>query len=176
MTVNPDPTSESPQQQTQPEPPAPSALPAAMGRTRFSGLWLMLALGAVILVLLLVFILMNGQHVQVHLYGAHWDAPLGVALLLAAALGLLLVVVPGAGRIIQLKRAGRRMHKEHEVFVHQLGQSATEAGNAPGESAAPDSSAAPDAVGAPNPGAAPNTESAADAPGANAGTSAPPTR
>jgi uncharacterized integral membrane protein len=79
-------------------------------------LWLTAALGALILVLLLVFVLMNGAEVQVHLYGAHLTAPLGVALLLAAALGVLLVVVPGGGRIIQLKRAARRLHEQHKQF------------------------------------------------------------
>jgi uncharacterized integral membrane protein len=161
MTVNSDPPSDAPQ----PTPQSPAPPPAAVGRTRLGGLWLMLVLGAVILVLLLVFILMNGQHVQVHLYGAHWDAPLGVALLLAAALGLLLVVVPGGGRIIQLRRAARHLHKEREVLANQLGQSATEAGTtADGSAAAADASAAP------------NAGAASSAPGANADTTAPPAR
>lgn len=94
--------------------------PAGMRRTRMGGLWVVAALGAVILVLLLVFILQNGQRVEVHLFGAHLTAPLGVALLLAAALGLLLVVVPGAGRIIQLKRAARGLHRDRLDLAHQL--------------------------------------------------------
>jgi uncharacterized integral membrane protein len=94
--------------------------PAGMRRTRMGGLWVVAALGAVILVLLLVFILQNGQRVEVHLFGGHWNAPLGVALLLAAALGLLLVVVPGAGRIIQLKRAARGLHRDRLDLAHQL--------------------------------------------------------
>ena len=148
MTVHSDPASQAPQQQPPPQPPsqppAPAPPPAVVRSTRLGGLWLLIALGAAILVLLLVFILMNGQHVQVHLYGGHWDAPLGVALLLAAALGVLLVVVPGGGRILQLKRAAKRLHQEREVLAGQLGRS-------------PDT---------PDPGAAPNAD-------AGTGTSAP---
>jgi uncharacterized integral membrane protein len=91
-----------------------------MRLTRLGGLWVVLVLGAVILILLLVFILQNGLRVEIHLFGAHWYAPLGVALLMAAALGVLLVVVPGSGRIIQLKRAARRMHRDRLDLADQL--------------------------------------------------------
>jgi uncharacterized integral membrane protein len=73
-----------------------------------------LALGAVVLVLLLVFILENGNKVDIGFFGAHGHIPLGVALLLAAALGVLLVVIPGTGRIIQLRRTARR-HRKSDV-------------------------------------------------------------
>ena len=99
---------------------------ANVRHTRLGGLWLMLSLGAVILVLL-VFILMNGQRIQIHLYGAHWNAPLGVALLMASALGVLLVLVPGGGRILQLKRAARRLHRERESLATRLDQANTDA-------------------------------------------------
>lgn len=105
--------------------------PAAMLRSRLGGLWVVAVLGAVVLVMLLVFILQNGQRIEVHLYGGHWNAPLGVALLMAAALGVLLVVVPGGGRIIQLKRAARRLHHERVSLTAQLDQ-ATAAPEAPG--------------------------------------------
>jgi uncharacterized integral membrane protein len=101
--------------------------------SRLGGIWLLLVLGAAILVLLLVFILMNGQHVVLHLYGAHVTAPLGVALLLAAALGVLLVVVPGGGRIIQLRRATKRLHREREHLAGRLDEvvGATSPGDRP---------------------------------------------
>lgn len=83
--------------------------PLAVQHTRLGDLWVMLSIGAAILILLLVFVLQNGQRVEIHIYGAHWNAPVGVALLMAAAFGVLLVVVPGTGRIIQLKRAARRL-------------------------------------------------------------------
>ena len=54
--------------------------------------------------LLLVFILENTQRVDVTYFGASGHLPLGVALLLAAVAGALLVGVVGAGRILQLRR------------------------------------------------------------------------
>jgi uncharacterized integral membrane protein len=80
-------------------------------RTRVGGLWVGLALAAVVLVLLLVFILENGQSANVGYFGAHGHLPLGVALLLAAAAGALLVIIPGTGRILQLRRTARRHRK-----------------------------------------------------------------
>jgi len=80
-------------------------------RTRLGGAWFGFAVGAVILILLLVFILENGHKVDISFFGAHGHLPLGVALLLAAALGILLVVIPGSGRIIQLRRTARRHRK-----------------------------------------------------------------
>jgi uncharacterized integral membrane protein len=70
--------------------------------------WFGAASFAVILVLLLIFILQNSRTVQVSYLGAHGHLPLGVALLLAAVLGMLLVVIPGTARIIQLKITARR--------------------------------------------------------------------
>jgi uncharacterized integral membrane protein len=106
--------------------PGPQPVPATVRHTRLGGLWLVFTLGAVILVLLLVFILMNGQRVQIHLYGGHWNVPLGVALLMSAALGVLLVLVPGGGRILQLKRAARKLHRERESLASQLDQATTD--------------------------------------------------
>jgi len=122
----------------QPQSPQPTSgpAPANVRRTRLGGLWLVFTLGAALLVLLLVFILMNGQRVQIHIYGAHWNAPVGVALLMAAALGVLLVVVPGGGRIIQLKRAGRRMLKDRERLVSRLDQAHADAAAPPPTTAA----------------------------------------
>jgi lipopolysaccharide assembly protein A len=83
------------------------------GRTRMGLAWAAAALSAVVLLLLLIFILENGQQVDIAYFGAHGHLPLGVALLLAAVLGILLVVIPGAGRIIQLRRTARRHRRAH---------------------------------------------------------------
>jgi uncharacterized integral membrane protein len=77
-------------------------------RTRTGGVWVAAALFALILLLLLIFILENGQRVAISYLGAHGHLPLGVALLLAAVIGVLLVVIPGTGRIIQLRVVARR--------------------------------------------------------------------
>lgn len=87
----------------------PVALPThRIKRTRTGGIWVAAALFALILLLLLIFILENGHQVSISYFGAHGHLPLGVALLLAAVIGVLLVVLPGTGRIIQLRVAARR--------------------------------------------------------------------
>jgi uncharacterized integral membrane protein len=98
-------------------PDTPNAAAAAppphhvVRRSRLGGAWVGLALGAVVLILLLIFILENGNKVNIGFLGAHGHMPLGVALLLAAALGVLLVIIPGTGRIMQLRRTARRHRK-----------------------------------------------------------------
>lgn len=77
-------------------------------RTRTGGVWVALALSAVVLLLLLIFILENGHHADIAFFGAHVSLPLGVALLLAAVAGALVVIIPGTGRIIQLRVTARR--------------------------------------------------------------------
>jgi lipopolysaccharide assembly protein A len=77
-------------------------------RTRFGSMWLASASFAVVVLLLLIFILENGKSVDVAYFGAHGHLPLGVALLLAAVLGILMVVIPGTARIIQLRLTARR--------------------------------------------------------------------
>lgn len=100
---------------TVPEQPAPAAPPPShaapplkIKRTRTSGLWVAVAFFAVILLLLLIFILQNGAQVSVNYLGAHGHLPLGVALLLSAVCGVLLVVLAGAARISQLRAVARR--------------------------------------------------------------------
>ncbi len=102
-------------EQTAPPPTAPAqtapaqALPQhKIRRTRISGLWVSVGFFAVILLLLLIFILQNGTKVDISYMGAHGHLPLGVALLLSAVCGVLLVVLPGAARISQLRAVARR--------------------------------------------------------------------
>ena len=103
-----------PPQQTAPEPAAPPAaalhpLPQhRIKRTRTGGIWVAVGFFAVILLLLLIFILQNGTDVSVSYLGMHGHLPLGVALLLAAVCGVLLVVLAGAARIGQLRATARR--------------------------------------------------------------------
>jgi uncharacterized integral membrane protein len=77
-------------------------------RTRISGLWVSVGFFAVVLLLLLIFILQNGTKVDISYLGAHGHLPLGVALLLSAVCGVLLVVLAGAARISQLRTVARR--------------------------------------------------------------------
>jgi lipopolysaccharide assembly protein A len=103
-----------PPQQTAPEPAAPPAaaphsLPQhRIKRTRTGGIWVAVGFFAVILLLLLIFILQNNTDVSVSYLGMHGHLPLGVALLLAAVCGVLLVVLAGTARIGQLRATARR--------------------------------------------------------------------
>ena len=81
--------------------------------TRISGLWVAVGFFAVLLLLLLIFILQNGRTVDVSYMGAHGHLPLGVAMLLAAVGGVLLVVLAGAARISQLRTVARRHRRAH---------------------------------------------------------------
>ena len=115
---------------------APPPAHHVIRRTRLGGVWVAVALFAVVLLLLLVFILENGQQVNIGYFGAHGHLPLGVALLLAAVLGILLVVIPGAGRMMQLRRTARR-HRKADVAATQA--------------AVPPASPAPDSTGSDSP-------------------------
>jgi len=90
------------------EPQTPLPPQHVVKRTRIGGVWFAAVSFAVVLLLLLIFILENGHRVDVAFFGAHGHLPLGVALLLAAVLGVLMVVIPGTARIIQLRITARR--------------------------------------------------------------------
>jgi uncharacterized integral membrane protein len=77
-------------------------------RTRLSGTWVAMFFFAVVLLLLLIFILQNSHTVDVSYLGAHGHMPLGVAMLLAAVCGVLLIALPGSARIMQLRATARR--------------------------------------------------------------------
>jgi uncharacterized integral membrane protein len=82
--------------------------PGRVPRSRMGGAWVALVVAAIVFLLLLIFILQNGQRAQVSFLGAHGHLPMGVALLLAAVFGVLLVALPGTARIIQLRMVARR--------------------------------------------------------------------
>ena len=84
-----------------------SGRPAAK-RSRMGGLWVAAVVFAFVLLLLLIFVLQNGQRAEVSFFGAHGHLPMGIALLLAAIVGILLVALPGTARIVQLRIAQRR--------------------------------------------------------------------
>ena len=97
-----------PPQQTAPQQTGTPPPEHKIKRTRTSGLWVSVGFFAVVLLLLLIFILQNGTKVDISYMGAHGHLPLGVALLLSAVCGVLLVVLAGAARISQLRAVARR--------------------------------------------------------------------
>jgi uncharacterized integral membrane protein len=108
--------------------PAPAAAPSLKPKhTRTSGLWVAVGFFAVILLLLLIFILQNGKTVDVSYMGAHGHLPLGVALLLAAVCGVLLVVLAGAARISQLRTVARRHRRAHAQQANAANKAANKA-------------------------------------------------
>ena len=76
-------------------------------RSRTSGAWVSVVAAALLLILLVVFIAQNTQ--DVHISVLWWDgtAPLSVALLIAAVIGIALTAVVGTLRILQLRRRVR---------------------------------------------------------------------
>jgi uncharacterized integral membrane protein len=92
---------------TPPTPDEPGDGPV-VPRTRTGGLWIASVLFAAVLLVLLVFILQNTRPAEISFFGARARPPVGVALLLAAVFGVLLVALPGTARILQLRFLARR--------------------------------------------------------------------
>jgi lipopolysaccharide assembly protein A len=82
-------------------------------RTRLSGAWTAIVIGLLALVIILVFILQNGQKVEVTFLMFRGQLPLAVALLFALIFGAVIVFAFGAARILQLRMvAGRARRKD----------------------------------------------------------------
>jgi uncharacterized integral membrane protein len=75
--------------------------------SRVSRLWVALIGLVVVLLLLVVFVAQNTQHVQVSFLGWKGHPPLAVALLIAVVAGLAIAVSAGTLRILQLHRRVR---------------------------------------------------------------------
>ncbi len=92
--------------------PVPGAGHRPVERTRTGGLYAGLILSAVVLLVLLVFILQNLTTVPIQFLGFVGELPIGVAMLLSAIAGLLLVAIPGGVRIWQLRRAATKAQRD----------------------------------------------------------------
>ncbi|MDQ6753341.1 MAG: lipopolysaccharide assembly protein LapA domain-containing protein [Actinomycetota bacterium] len=79
--------------------------------TRTAAVWVAVAVGLTVLVLLIIFILQNQDQVLVRFLGMQGSLALGVALLIAAVGGGILVALAGGARIIQLRIHDRRRRK-----------------------------------------------------------------
>ncbi|MGW0174959.1 lipopolysaccharide assembly protein LapA domain-containing protein [Rhodococcus sp. NPDC003322] len=87
--------------------PASDTAPA-LGGTRAAATWTGLVIGALVLILLLVFILQNLDSVTWNLFWWEFSLPLGVSLLLAAIAGALIMALAGGVRILQIRRLAKR--------------------------------------------------------------------
>ena len=87
----------------------------AAGATRnggmSAGMWISLILGAVIVVLLLIFILQNNVPADFQYFGWQFQLPLGVAMLFAAIGGILVAGIIGSVRIFVLGRKLKKIEK-----------------------------------------------------------------
>lgn len=81
---------------------------ARVGRTRLGSIWVSLIGMAAAFSALLVFILQNPARTDLHFLWLDGRVPLGVAMLFAAIAGILLIAIPGTGRILQLRRRARQ--------------------------------------------------------------------
>ena len=75
--------------------------------TRASAAWVATAVALLLLILLIVFILENSTKVEVQFLGLSGTIPLGMALLVAAVGGGVVVAIAGVARITQLRLNAR---------------------------------------------------------------------
>ncbi len=80
--------------------------------TRASAMWFATGAALLLLVLLIVFILQNPTRIVVHFLGLSGSLSLGMALLIAAVGGGVLVGVAGAARVTQLRLTARRTRRQ----------------------------------------------------------------
>jgi uncharacterized integral membrane protein len=76
--------------------------------TRVSATWVATAAALVLLLLLIVFILQNSTSVAVHFFWFSGSLSLGMALLIAAVAGGVVVAIAGIARVTQLRLNARR--------------------------------------------------------------------
>ena len=112
MATDP-PTSASDEHSTASAPPTASS-PYASGApslTRASAVWVATAAALLLLILLIVFMLQNTTKVEVHLLGMSATISLGMALLIAAVGGGVVVAIAGVARVAQLRMNARRARR-----------------------------------------------------------------
>lgn len=80
----------------------------AVGRTRTASLFVAAAAALVLALLMLVFVLQNDDSQRLEFLWFDFTLPAGVAMLLAAVVGGLIVASLGLGRVLQLRVAARR--------------------------------------------------------------------
>lgn len=73
--------------------------------------WAALIIGALVLILLLVFILQNQTESQLVFFGWEWSFPIGIGMLIAAIAGALIMAMVGIVRMTQLRRQVKRGYK-----------------------------------------------------------------
>ncbi|OYN88062.1 LapA family protein [Parenemella sanctibonifatiensis] len=84
--------------------PSKEQPPVQTGYSLSAATWVALIIGMLLLILLLTFIVQNNVPAQFTFITLHFELPLGVATLLAAILGALIMAVAGTIRMLVLQR------------------------------------------------------------------------
>lgn len=79
--------------------------------SRTSGAWTAVILAAVLIVLLVIFVVQNTESVPLQFLWLDGNFPLAAALLIATAVGMVVVAAVGSLRILQLRRRVKREQK-----------------------------------------------------------------
>jgi uncharacterized integral membrane protein len=88
--------------------------PADVRHTRISAAWVAVAIGVLLGVGLIAFIVQNTRPLEIKFFGASGHVPAAVALLAAAVIGGVVVLVVGISRLTQLRVSARRRARRAE--------------------------------------------------------------
>ncbi|MDT5092484.1 MAG: hypothetical protein QOH60_1847 [Mycobacterium sp.] len=81
---------------------------SAVRFTKTAAAWWALIVGALTLIVLLVFIAQNLDSTTIQFLGWQWETPTGIALLVAAICGSLITFMTGGLRMLQLRRMAKK--------------------------------------------------------------------
>ena len=79
--------------------------------TRARAVWAATGVALLLLILLIVFMLQNSTKVDVHFLGMSGSIPLGMAVLIAAVGGGVVVAIAGIARVTELRMGARRRRR-----------------------------------------------------------------
>ncbi|MFI9510054.1 lipopolysaccharide assembly LapA domain-containing protein [Nocardia sp. NPDC052566] len=91
------------------EPSAAQQVEKRALRTRAGFLWGALIFAAVLGIVVLIFILQNLEQSEVSLFAWDFSLPIGILVLLSAIAGALVMALVGGFRILQLRRAAKKV-------------------------------------------------------------------
>jgi uncharacterized integral membrane protein len=78
-------------------------MPTPARKTIAGRVWVALVVAAIVLTALVIFIAESSQHVTISFLGAHGTIPLALAILTAALVRILITLLVGSTRILQLR-------------------------------------------------------------------------
>ena len=88
----------------------PEQLPNSAGG-KLGSAWVILVLGALVTILVLIFIAQNTNPTDVGYLGVEFTLPLGILILFAAIAGALIMALFAGARILQLRMRARKVRK-----------------------------------------------------------------